>query len=237
MSNLNPTQWDHAIIFFLVAVLPLRAVGRFSRFKREVEAGKPGVRSREYRRTMLWQWSFTVFLLLYWFGREHPIEALGLAPPKGWGFWLGLVLVAVIIVALRAQQRAVERFEPARQKVIAQLERLAMLLPSTPSELKLFSAVALTAGICEEILFRGFFLWYLEAYLGLVVAILVSSIVFGAAHAYQGWRNGLRIVPLALILALLYVGTGSLWVPMLLHGLVDFTQGRFAYRLNRSQPA
>jgi len=48
--------------------------------------------------------------------------------------------------------------------------------------------VFLRAGVCEEVIFRGYSIAYLMAVLGAPfwVAAVLSSIVFGFAHVYQG---------------------------------------------------
>ncbi|HEX2729856.1 MAG TPA: CPBP family intramembrane glutamic endopeptidase [Rubrobacteraceae bacterium] len=91
------------------------------------------------------------------------------------------------------------------------------LLPSTREERWVFAALSVTAGICEEILFRGFLLFYLQDFflgLPLAAAVTVSSIVFGMAHLYQGGKGVLGTGVFVLGMALLYVWSGSLLLPM-----------------------
>jgi membrane protease YdiL (CAAX protease family) len=104
------------------------------------------------------------------------------------------------------------------------LESAAALLPATSSEHRTWVAVALTAGICKEQVFRGFLLFYLAHFFPSLPqwgAIGVSSAIFGLAHAYQGWKGVLGTGLLSLGLAFVYVGTGSLLPSMVLHALID----------------
>jgi membrane protease YdiL (CAAX protease family) len=104
------------------------------------------------------------------------------------------------------------------------LEPVGALLPRTEGERRLFAALAVTAGICEEVLFRGFLLFYLqEVFPGLEVAgaVAVSSIVFGLAHLYQGAVGTLMTGLFGAAMAILYVVSGSLVLPILLHALLD----------------
>jgi len=60
-------------------------------------------------------------------------------------------------------------------------------LPHTDLEIAIWLLLALTAGICEEMIFRGylqrqFIVWTGNA----VVGIVLQGVVFGLAHAYQG---------------------------------------------------
>ena len=62
------------------------------------------------------------------------------------------------------------------------------LLPRTGEERGWFAAVAVTAGCCEELLYRGVLIAFGTGVLGLGVwpAAAIAVVVFGAAHLYQG---------------------------------------------------
>ena len=65
------------------------------------------------------------------------------------------------------------------------------ILPQAPLELLAFLALAVTAGLCEEFLYRGFAMAALtRAGLPVWGVVLLSSVLFGLAHLYQG-RGGL----------------------------------------------
>jgi membrane protease YdiL (CAAX protease family) len=64
------------------------------------------------------------------------------------------------------------------------------LLPHGPVEMALWLALSISAGICEESIFRGYLQRQFAALAQNVpVGILVSAVMFGFAHSYQGaWR-------------------------------------------------
>lgn len=70
-----------------------------------------------------------------------------------------------------------------------------MLEPITPLRLGFtFALVALTAGTCEDFLFRGYVTWCFLGFwpggrIGLVFAVIISAILFGFAHIYLGVRQ------------------------------------------------
>jgi membrane protease YdiL (CAAX protease family) len=108
-------------------------------------------------------------------------------------------------------------------------------------ELAVFVPVAITAGVWEELLYRGFLIWFLAPTTGLAGAVLISSAIFGLGHAYQGWRGVLTTALVGLIFAVLYVASGSLWWLMLAHAIVDIYGGIAAFRIaalfRRAEPA
>ena len=116
------------------------------------------------------------------------------------------------------------------------VHRTARFLPVDRVEGVGFVALALTAGICEEILYRGWLFKHLEALSGNEwIAIVVSSIVFGLGHAYQGRNGMIASGVLGLLLGSVVSWTGSLVPGQILHVIVDlvngFAIGRAARRL------
>ena len=73
------------------------------------------------------------------------------------------------------------------------------------------TALSITAGVVEEIVYRGFVLWYLANFMPLWAALLLSSVFFGLGHSYQGKSGALRTGLVGLVFAILYVMSGSIW--------------------------
>lgn len=179
---------DHLIVFTFAVLLPSYARYNYPRFKRALESGEPGIRSRQYRRTLLRQWGLEILALTIWLSSGRSLGALGLGVPAGTAFFIGLVLAAGLAQFWRTQIRAALGHDKARRRLVEQLRAIAPILPTSALELRLFTALSLTAGICEEILFRGYLIWYLEITIGIAGAMILSSIVFGIGHIYQGQR-------------------------------------------------
>ena len=104
-----------------------------------------------------------------------------------------------------------------------------------------FTALAFSAGTCEEIVYRGFLIWYLTlmtgtSIVGLSTAVILAALVFGACHLYQGAGGAIQVTMLALLAGILFVLGGSLWIVMLLHVYVDIASGLLAVALYRGDP-
>lgn len=105
------------------------------------------------------------------------------------------------------------------------------LMPVTRRDRILFAGVSITAGVCEEIVFRGFLIYVLHTATGSMwLALLLSSGAFGIAHAYQQPVGALRAGLLGLILAAPLVLTGSLLPSIIAHALVDILSGLWLSR-------
>ena len=100
------------------------------------------------------------------------------------------------------------------------------LIPRTRKEKGWFAFSAVTAGISEEIVFRGFALLLLSTVFpafpeyGLAIA---AGALFGLAHFYQGARGVLKTALIGVLFGLLYLGTESLVFCVLLHTLFDLS--------------
>ena len=111
------------------------------------------------------------------------------------------------------------------------------MLPHNRRDYRHFIAVSLTAGVVEEIVYRGFVLWYLSLLMPLWGAVIVSSVAFGLGHSYQGAIGGLRCGLVGLAIAIFYVVTGSIWLPIIAHAALDILQGASILEILRKDRA
>jgi membrane protease YdiL (CAAX protease family) len=99
-----------------------------------------------------------------------------------------------------------------------------VLVPQTPKERGVWVLVSISAGITEEIAYRGFlttYFYYLEPSMPLWLALVFSTIAFAGAHLYQGWSNMVGILLMGALFAYLYWATHSLFLSMVSHTLID----------------
>ena len=100
------------------------------------------------------------------------------------------------------------------------------LLPQSLLEIVIWIGVSITAGICEELAFRGFLQRQLHAFTGnMAVAVLLQGLVFGLFHAYQGWRQVAVISVLGVLYGALAAWRGNLRVNIMTHAWGDVWNG------------
>jgi membrane protease YdiL (CAAX protease family) len=141
------------------------------------------------------------------------------------GFVVGTALAAVggIVIGLALAHRRKDA-TPTHSPRVAGGDKLLRMLPRTRAERWSFAALAVTAGITEEVIWRGFglgLLFMLLPHAPVAVPIVLAALAFGWAHLYQGWGGVLATAVLGGLMAWLYWATASLLLPMLLHGLID----------------
>jgi membrane protease YdiL (CAAX protease family) len=104
------------------------------------------------------------------------------------------------------------------------LKSFDYFLPATRTERHWWVLVCITAGFCEETLFRGFLLHYLHASpwtLNLTVALVISSLIFGLNHLYGGVGLVVGSAMTGFLLGLLFMLSGNLLLPIILHAFID----------------
>ncbi len=100
------------------------------------------------------------------------------------------------------------------------------LLPHSLVEVLVWIATCITAGICEEMAFRGYLQRQFHALTGNIAwAILLQALVFGIAHGYQGWRNVVVIGVLGVLYGALAAWRKNLRANMVAHAWADVWEG------------
>ena len=217
-------SWDILLIFFVLGVIvPWRGRKRLQQL-----LAKPRVDASErlslYWSTIAFQWIAAAFVA--WRARVHGLTAqqLGFVKPP---VWLIVVTVcgAMLIVSLQwlNLRRMGRSASSLRGPLLALAERI---LPQSSRELVLFLVLAVTAGFCEEFLYRGFAMAVMgRSGLPTAVVILLSSVLFGLAHLYQGRAGFVSTTVLGLLFGFSRTALGSLLPVVIWHAGVDVVAG------------
>jgi membrane protease YdiL (CAAX protease family) len=229
--------FDNALFALLLAVPLLEWKWNWPRYLAKLAADPENARSGHYRRLVVAEWIPTLALLVEWAVLGRPWSALRLTGNEPMRLELGLVYVAAMIGLLMMQRFALLRRPGRRARVRRALEYAVPLMPHTQPERRLFWAVSITAGACEEIFFRGFLTWYFSAWMGPVAAVILASVLFGAGHVYMGIAQVPKTALIGLIFAIVVSLTGSLWPAMLLHAAVDWNSGELGFKMLRKPEA
>jgi membrane protease YdiL (CAAX protease family) len=134
-------------------------------------------------------------------------------------------IVAAIVFLLMGAQK-VQKKKATPEQIGKALENVRRLIPKTPTERGVWVLVSISAGVCEEFLYRGWLLSLFGAALGSVwLGLLISSILFGFAHAYQGRKAILGTGVGGVIFGIVFIVSGSLIPGQLLHTAMDLNSG------------
>ncbi len=133
--------------------------------------------------------------------------------------FVGLTFMSCIIVAWKKLSN-----RPRAYRTAQALKSLDYFLPASRSERNWWVLVCISAGVCEETLFRGFMLGYLHVSpwtLNLTLAMLISSAIFGLSHLYEGIGGAVGSAIAGFLFAVMFLLGGNLLFPIILHVLMD----------------
>jgi len=140
------------------------------------------------------------------------------------GLFLIALIYEMISYSISAKYREEKKEELAKDT--ANQVVVNVLIPRSKKEKRYWFFVSLTAGIVEEFVFRGFLFFLLQAIfpnMPIPLILVVASAIFGIAHAYQGWQGMIRTAIAGALLGSLFLVTGSLILPMILHFIFDIS--------------
>ena len=167
-----------------------------------------------------------VFVLVSLFLRQIGLAGIGLSPLKSWkktillGIGVGIILQLLSLYVI----------EPILGKLTGHLPDLSQFaaLKGHMQFLLMWLAISWTmAAFGEEIVYRGYFMNRVTDLIGKtrsawVVSLLLSSILFGLIHHYQGISGMISTGISGLVFGILYIVTKrNLWTAILAHGAYD----------------
>jgi membrane protease YdiL (CAAX protease family) len=223
---------QHAPFLFLLVAAPAWDYYDTRRVKRNANSTQ---KIRYYKTLCAWLWAASILAVIAVGWRS--LFTIHAAPgDMGWllqhiwvRYFVAVALFAVAAIVVWTYLAVLikrVRHEPRKYAAADLMQKVsyAHLIPATRVERRWWVLIGLTAGICEEILFRGFLLHYLHTFpwqLNLRLALGVSALIFGLQHLYQGANGVVTTALLGALFALLFLLSGSLLLPMLLHTALD----------------
>lgn len=195
-------------------------------------------RIKIYKSTILWEWvqaliCFLLFTLLF------PIKEIGLMAPMvisgniHYVFGILVYIISIGLFLLLTYQIFMFKFSTNYRVELAKvmekksgMQGVDIMIPTTRLEKKWFRFCALTAAICEEIIFRGLLFYIIKQYLpeaNSYLVLVIGSVIFGIAHMYQGLSGMVRTALTGALIGALFLVSGSLIYGVILHFVIDIS--------------
>lgn len=186
----------------------------------------------DYKQTIAIFWVLTVLILLNFFMTQLP--ELKFYP----SFTLTGIIVSILVLVFSAiQYKSSNVTSESLDMVKDKMKDIYHYLPKTKTEFNWFIILSISAGICEEIIFRLFLFEFLEETAGLLIAFVLANVVFAITHIGMGKQNMISSFVLGLIFSAIYYFTENIWIAVLLHIAIDINGGILGYRMHRLEQA
>jgi uncharacterized protein len=222
------------ILLFLGVIIPWRGAARMKRLM-----SKPELSTRDrlslYGSTIFLQWLIVAIVAFRSLARSVSPGELGISAADGWHIaWITIGLTGLLCLnQVMGLRRILKIPEGERGSVFAITKKI---MPRSRLEKWLYVALACTAGISEEFLYRGF---VFMAFTRMVVnygapnmpAAVLSSAWFSLGHIYQGRRGMITTLIVGMIFSGARIWTGSLIPEIVAHSAIDLVVGICASNL------
>ena len=107
-----------------------------------------------------------------------------------------------------------------------------LLAPSTLTEYRTMIGLSFVAGICEEIVYRGFLFWFFSSHMSPIPTIIMVNVLFALTHlTATGRKNAIYAFVMGLIYTAAFIVTESLWLSILLHIITDIYAATQSYKV------
>lgn len=163
--------------------------------------------------------------------------ALGLsAPTSGAPWWCLMGAAVAALVLLAGTPLSERRMSPDKRTAYSARLRDMPGMPRSDADMLLFLPTVLLLGCGWELLYRAYLLLVLPPVTGMPAAIALSALAYGAGHGYSNPRQFILSIVSALLFALAYVASGSLWWLMLIHTVLPLSAAISSWTMLRHHP-
>jgi membrane protease YdiL (CAAX protease family) len=206
-------------------VLAFRTMMRVDQMRAAVNVDRVQI----YERTMLFEWlMFALVILGVWLSGSPLAAVLG----DRWRSFHEILRDAGIGVAFMIVSVMLGSIIGSHAQGAAPSRAVQFLFPHGGVEITLWILVSVTAGICEETIYRGYLQrQFMALTKNAPLGIILSAAVFGVSHAYQGFGHAIQIGLLGAMSGILAYWRKSVRPGMIAHAVQDILGGLLAGRM------
>jgi len=151
-----------------------------------------------------------------------------------WSVFFLYMIIAFLVSAKHRRHRNEVLIKKESSHKYYDLVISKVMTPKTDKEKRWWLPLSLSAGICEEIIFRGAFVFLVASIfpdISIYLVLVIVVVLFGLGHFYQGMKGFLISTFVGAYFALIYIATGTLIFVVVIHFLTDFANA-FEYSDN-----
>jgi uncharacterized protein len=238
------TIFDHIFFFLLCFVMPGMAI-LSDKSSQSMEEEMGGIDEAEiikmhfpskkhiYYTNGMFLIIGALLIIALWIFNNRPLVDLGFISPS-YGNMVILHALALIIIYV------IDTFTNYQnhKNDLTELKKLDHIMPTTWQDYRHFIFLAIAAGVCEEIIFRGFLMNYVQQSMvnsefRNLVTLVLPALAFSLGHIYQGIQSVFKIFAISLLFGAVYMYSGSLYIVIVIHVAIDLLSGGVLVALNQ----
>jgi membrane protease YdiL (CAAX protease family) len=233
-----PNLFDHVLVWIFGLIIPFMS-GVQSRQGLDQITFTESVRRRFYLANSFFLAMAASVILITWWWQDRPWSAMYFKSSfsiqnPGWTLAIVALLSLLYLSDILHSIKQVKKGQSIEQA----LDEGTPFLPRYPRELPAYLLMCLSAGVFEEIIYRGYLVTYFRPEYnhdtGLpFLAVCAPAVLFSLAHYYQGWQAVIKIFLLSVLLAIIFLVSQNILVVMLIHTSIDLLGGLLAMKLLR----
>lgn len=214
------------IMFLLVVVYPIKGFHEFAKLKKQQI-----VKLKHYRE-IIWGTLIPALIIIISIPfsgmhfHEIGLKAINIRTShlSNWIIYPTVVLYFLYLIYNIYSIIVLKFNKESRVKAAIRIpNELRTFFPVTQKERILWDFVSLNAGVTEELIYRGYLFYIIATILPglrLPITLILSTIIFGIGHIYQG-LEAIKSIILGLLFGFLYIVFDSILPLMIIHYIQD----------------
>ena len=235
-----------ALLIILLVFMFFTTISTALRMKKTKDAIKTDKNlSKRYNLMMAWMWGPAIAVIIVSLLGGINLANLGFRVISfNYNIWFtvatliisGLMLIfctRTIILSLTSKS-----FKEKMKTEIANDDVALSILPRSNKEKYRYVLLSFSSGICEELVYRGFMVFLLQAVfpdIPIFIIITITGVLFGLGHLYQGWQGVIQTGIVGTIFVCLLLVTNSLIPVMVLHFITNVSDGFYLSEENENR--
>lgn len=219
------------VIFFILIVslsiiYPITGYIQQKKLKKSISDGGYN-KIKWYRETIIWSWIPVLLIILLIPLSNMTLKSIGVKwiniGTPSLNNWIVYSLIGLYLLYLlyNIYSIIVLKYSKKSRTITATKipEDFRIFLPITKREKSTWDFVAISAGITEEIIYRGYLFYALGIIfpnISLILILLISSIIFGIGHIYQG-KEAIKPTIIGFVFGVFYIVFNSIIPIIIIH--------------------
>ena len=214
------------LIISLSIIYPISGYIQQKKLKKSISDGGYN-KIKWYRETIIWSWIPVLIIVLLFPLSNMTLKNIGVKwiyiGASSLNNWIKYLLIGLYFLYLlyNIYSIIILKYNKKSRSITAATipNDFRLFFPITSKEKSIWDFVAISAGITEEIIYRGYLFYALGIifpHISIILILLITTIIFGIGHIYQG-KEAIKSTLIGFILGIFYIVFNSIIPLIIIH--------------------